>query len=154
MEKKEVSLQIATLLVFGGGLLTFYFFDLKTSLSLFNALIITVKPWVFWIGIFCFIPPIINLISQTFSSKQKYNNKPYYMALRFLVHLSFILIGIFILAWLWALSMIGLVMIGLDAKFTILWTIILVFLTIFIIDVLCQRYFKIHWYNIFYHFKK
>lgn len=153
MAKKSMELQIAILLAFGVSLIGFYTFDLKTSVGIIDALIITIKPYLLIIGILCFIPPIVNLLLQTFSKKD-YDEQIYYQWLKFLTHVSFFLIVLFTLGWLWVLLLIGELMLKMPFNTSFVVSLILLYVGICVIDALLQKHIGIRWFYFFHWFKK
>lgn len=149
MTRKNIELQIAILLAFGVGILSFMFIEIKTPLAIITFYLNSIKPYVLWVGIFCFIPPLINLLCQVFSKDEKeYNEKSYYKLLKFFSHLSILILGTFNLGFIWALMLVGLTLLS-NLKTAFVISSIIIFVSIFFIDALTQKYFRIKYYDIF-----
>ncbi len=150
MERKNIPLQITILFIFGAGLITIYFFDFNLPKGLINAFVITIKPYLLIIGVLCYVPPLINLGLQIFSPKKEYDGVKYYKSLKTLVHLSFIIISIYLLAFLWVLSLLFVGSLLKNIQISIIMLTITLLVLIWIIDALCIKYFKRNWYNLKY----
>jgi len=151
MEKKKISLQITILLAFASSLIGFFLWDFKLQKGWLNLFIITIKPYFLIIGVLFFIPPFINLISQIFSNdNKKYSPGDYDKISKLILHLSFIIISIYLLGFLYSLSLVGLLILYSNIKFALTLPTTTILVSIFVIDALCLKHFKRHWYNLKY----
>jgi hypothetical protein len=150
MKQKSISLQITVLFAFATALVRFFFVNFSLEKGVLNALIITIKPYLLFIGILFFIPPFVNLIYQIFSKdNQKYDENPYRRVAKFILHLSFIVIGLYLLGFLWAMMAIGVFIISNKPSLLIIPS-LNVFILTYVIDALSIKYFNRHWYNLKY----
>lgn len=142
---------IATLLVFGGLLGSFYFFDLKTNVSILNVLIKTIKPYTLLISICFFVPPLVFVVSNIIAptESKEYDEKPVYRTLKSLTHLSLLVLGIFAFGWIWALLMIGLTMI-MQIHPVMIISSILIIVVLVITTILVENKIKIKYYQFWY----
>ncbi|MBS3079067.1 hypothetical protein J4218_03025 [Candidatus Pacearchaeota archaeon] len=144
-----IGLVVTILIFFSGGLFSFYFFDIKTSIPLLNALIITIKPFILPIAIFCVIPLIVFIIC-VLRAKPNTNIDEifFWKILNLITHLILLILILFIIGWFWALMMIGLMIISNNINISLIIPCIIVIVSIFVIDALVQKHFKIRYYNI------
>lgn len=150
MEKKSVALQITILIAFGTLIFTFINQKIVTPFIILNVFIETSKPYVFWIGVCCFIAPLVNFIFQLIAplNKKRYDERPFYKISRAYLHLSLLIMGMFIMAWIWVLLLVGITILS-NAKTALAVSSILIIVCVFVIDALTQKYLGIRYYDIF-----
>ena len=151
MIKKRVDLQIYILLAIGGAFLLFLFHKFDTPYPLLNIILTNSKYYVIPIMVMCFIPPIINLICQmSEKSKNYYDELPYKRVIKGYMHLSSILIMLFLFSWVFVFIVLFFLNLTKNINISFVISSIIILVAIFVVDALVQKHLKIKWYNFFY----
>lgn len=143
-----ISLIVGILAFIGDKLISFETF--RTSITLVNIVILTIRPFLFIIGIICFIPPLILLICYVKSgiNSKEFDESPFYKSLLVIVHITILIISLYILAWTWVVLIIVISLIFIPETSIIISSLIII-ATVYLIDFLIKKKFKFRYYQIF-----